>query len=204
VDRNAIGPVRRACRNPWRRLVGASEGSTAVDFAIIAPVFFLFVVGILEFSMLMLGETLLQSAVTDASRFGLTGRTLVGQTREQVIADLVASRTYGLIDSERLEFDTLVYPSFDSVGRPETFTDQNGNGTWEASEPFVDINGNGQWDDDMGAAGLGGPDDVVLYRVRYDWQMLTPMFRLMFPPTGVIPMEASLAVRNEPFPAEAA
>jgi hypothetical protein len=174
-----------------------------VDFAFIAPVFFLFVVGILEFSMLMVGETLLQSAVTDASRFGLTGRTLVGQTREQVIAALVVSRTYGLIDGERLEFETLVYPSFDSVGQPESFTDQNGNGSWEAGEPFVDINGNGQWDDDMGAAGLGGPEDVVLYRVRYDWRMLTPMFRALFPPDGIVPMEASLAIRNEPFPAAA-
>lgn len=186
-----------------RGLLADDRAASAVDFAIIGPVFFLFAVGILEFAMLMVGETLLQSAVTDASRFGLTGRTLVGQTREQVIADLVDSRTYGLIDPERLEFETLVYPSFDSVGRPETFTDQNGNGAWDAGEPFVDINGNGQWDADMGAAGLGGPEDIVLYRVRYDWRMLTPMFRALFPPDGVIPMEASLAIRNEPFPAGA-
>ena len=186
-----------------RRLAAAREGASAVDFAFIVPVFLLFVMGILEFSMVMVGETLLQSAVTDASRFGLTGRTLVGQTREEVIADLVASRTFGLIDSERLEFDTLVYPSFDSVGKPEPFTDQNASGTWDPGEPFVDTNGNGQWDSDMGAAGLGGPDDVVLYRVRYDWRMMTPMFRAIFPPDGVVPMEASLAVRNEPFPAGA-
>lgn len=201
MDQTIPGRPEQPRRRRLRRLLRASEGSSVIDFAIIAPVFILFVVGILEFSMLMLGETLLQSAVTDASRFGLTGRTLVGQTREEVIADLVATRTYGLIDVDRLEFDTLVYPSFDSVGRPETFTDQNGNGAWDAGEAFVDINGNGQWDDDMGAVGLGGPDDVVLYRVRYEWRMLTPMFRAIFPPDGVIPMEASLAVRNEPFPA---
>lgn len=183
-----------------RRLAAAREGASAVDFAFIAPVFLLFCMGIIEFSMLMVGETLLQSAVTDASRFGLTGRTLVGQTREEVIAELVASRTFGLIDIDRLEFDTLVYPSFDSVGKPEAFTDRNGNGAWDAGEPFVDTNGNGQWDSDMGAAGLGGPDDVVLYRVRYDWRMLTPMFRAIFPPDGIVPMEASLAIRNEPFP----
>ncbi len=199
---NAIGTKPESHRG-WCRLARADDATAAVDFAIIAPVFFLFVIGILEFAMLMVGETLLQSAVTDASRFGLTGRTLVGQTREEVIAGLVASRTYGLIDIERLEFDTLVYPSFDSVGQPETFTDQNGNGSWETGEPFVDTNGNGQWDADMGAAGLGGPDDVVLYRVRYDWRMLTPMFRALFPPDGVVPMEASLAIRNEPFPAGA-
>lgn len=203
MDAEARSADRWPSRCGWGGFVRARGGGAAVDFAIIAPVFFLLVIGTLEFAMLMVGETLLQSAVTDASRFGLTGRTFVGQTREEVIADIVESRTYGLIDTERLEFDTLVYPSFDSVGRAETFTDRNGNGAWDAGEPFTDINGNGQWDEDMGAAGLGGPDDVVLYRVRYDWRMLTPLFRALFPPDGVIPMEASLAIRNEPFPAGA-
>ncbi|MFO1070226.1 MAG: TadE/TadG family type IV pilus assembly protein [Geminicoccaceae bacterium] len=193
-----MGPCSRLRRPP--RLVADRRGGAAVDFALVAPVFILLVAGVLEFGVLMLGETLLQSAVTDASRFGLTGRTLAGQTREEVIADIVAEHSFGLIDPERLAFDTLVYPSFDSVGRPESFTDQNGNGTWDAGEPYADINGNGQWDADMGAAGLGGPEDVVLYRVRYDWEMLTPLFRAFFPPSGTVPMEASLAIRNEPFP----
>ena len=190
----------RLSRRP-SRLVADRRGGAAVDFALVAPVFVLLIAGVLEFGVLMLGETLLQSAVTDASRFGLTGRTLAGQTREEVIADIVTEHGFGLIDAERLEFDTLVYPSFDSVGQPETFTDQNGNGAWDAGEPYADINGNGQWDADMGAAGLGGPEDVVLYRVRYEWEMMTPLFRALFPPSGTVPMEASLAIRNEPFPA---
>lgn len=184
-----------------RRLLADRSGSAAVDFALIAGPFFMLVVGVLELSMLMIGQTLLQSAVTDASRFGLTGRTLVGQTREEVIAEIVEDNGLGLIDPNQLVFETLVYPSFDSVGQPETFTDGNGNGSWDAGEAFADINGNGQWDADMGAAGLGGPDDIVLYRVRYDWQMLTPLLRDALPGDGIVPLEASLAIRNEPFPA---
>ena len=30
-----------------------------------------------------------------------------------------------------------------------------------------------QWDADMGAAGLGGPSDVVVYRLTYDWGIIT-------------------------------
>lgn len=193
----AVNGTRQAAR----RLLGDRRGSTAVDFALIAGPFFLIVVGVLEFGMLMIGQTLLQSAVTDASRFGLTGRTLVGQTREEVIAEIVEENGIGLIDPNRLVFETLVYPSFDSVGQPETFTDDNGNGAWDPGEAFADINGNGTWDADMGAAGLGGPDDIVLYRVRYDWEMLTPLLGHILPGSGVVPLEASIAIRNEPFPA---
>lgn len=183
-----------------RRLSADWRGSAAVDFALVVGPFFLLVIGLLEFGMLMIGQTLLQNAVADASRFGLTGRTLEGQTREDVIAAIVNDGGIGLIDPARLVFETLVYPSFDSIGRPETFTDTNGNGQWDAGEPFADINGNGQWDADMGAAGLGGPEDIVLYRVRYDWRMLTPLISHLIP-GGAIRLEASLAVRNEPFPA---
>jgi Flp pilus assembly protein TadG len=185
-----------------RRLGADRRGSAAVDFALVVGPFVLLVIGLLEFGMLMIGQTLLQSAVAEASRFGLTGRTLEGQTREDVIAAMVNEAGIGLIDPARLVFETLVYPSFDSVGKPETFTDTNGNGQWDAGEPFADINGNGQWDADMGAAGLGGPEDIVLYRVRYDWQMLTPLLTHLLPGEGKIRLEASLAVRNEPFPAE--
>jgi Flp pilus assembly protein TadG len=185
-----------------RRLGADRRGSAAVDFALVVGPFVLLVIGLLEFGMLMIGQTLLQSAVAEASRFGLTGRTLEGQTREDVIAAMVNEAGIGLIDPARLVFETLVYPSFDSVGKPETFTDTNGNGQWDAGEPFADINGNGQWDADMGAAGLGGPEDIVLYRVRYDWQMLTPLLTHLLPGEGKIQLEASLAVRNEPFPAE--
>ena len=54
--------------------------------------------------------------------------------------------------------DTLVYESFADIGKPEPFTDQDGNGAYNAGEPFVDVNGNGQWDADMGEAGLGGAE----------------------------------------------
>jgi len=187
-------------RRAVRRLLADRRGSAAVDFALIAPAFFLLVVGVLEFSMLMIAQVLLQSAVTDASRFGLTGRTLEGQTREEVIAAIVEENGIGLIDPEHLVFETLVYPSFDSVGQPE-FDDQNGNGAHDPGEPCPDINGNGTCDEDMGAAGLGGPEDIVLYRVRYDWQMLTPLLRHVLPDEGVVALESSLAIRNEPFPA---
>ena len=93
--------------------------------------------------------------------------------------------------------ETLVYESFADIGKPEPFTDQDGNNAYNSGEPFVDVNGNGEWDADMGEAGLGGPSDVVVYRLTYDWGIVTPMMREVMGET--VTHVSSVAVRNEPF-----
>jgi len=63
----------------------------------------------------------------------------------------------------------------------------------------VDSNGNGEWDADMGLAGLGGPNDIVVYTLRYDWPLMTELLRPLLGADGEFPLKASIAVRNEPF-----
>lgn len=64
-------------------------------------------------------------------------------------------------------------------------------------EPYTDVTGNGTWDDDMGAAGLGGPGEIVVYRMTYDWPIMIPMFEPFF--GDHVMLQANIAVRNEPF-----
>ncbi len=68
---------------------------------------------------------------------------------------------------------------------------------------YVDINGNNQWDADMGAAGAGGPGAVVVYKVKYDWPLLTGLLTPLLGQNGYVTLSVSTAVRNEPFPAAA-
>ncbi len=178
------------------------QGASAVEFALVAPTLVLLLLGILEFSLLMAAEVTLSNAVAEVARFGITGQTGTDKTREELIREQVDQAAEGLFDSSLLEFETLVYPDFSSVGRPEPFNDENGNGVRDPGESYEDLNGNGQWDADMGVPGAGGPDDIVLYRVRYPWRLMIPVFRPFFPPDGEVEIEASLAVRNEPFPEE--
>ncbi|MCS6778302.1 MAG: pilus assembly protein [Geminicoccaceae bacterium] len=177
----------------------AEEGSTAVDFAIVGPALVMMLIGILEVSALMITQSLLQSAVTEAARTGITGQGRDGLSREQAIRRAAERLGGSLLRVERVRLETLVYPSFDSVGRPEPFTDVNGNGRRDPGEPFTDVNANGRWDDDMGRPSLGGPNDVVLYRVRYEWEPMTPLVRGVLP-GGRLTLRSSYAVRNEPFP----
>jgi hypothetical protein len=152
---------------------------------------------IMEFSGIMFVQTVLEGSAREASRYGVTGFTQEGVSRDEQILQIVEENTYGVIDLDELVMETLVYDNFADVGQPEPFTDENGNEVYDEGEEFTDINGNGGWDEDMGAAGLGGPGAVVIYRMSYDWPIMIPLFRPIFGDT--INIQANVAVRNEPF-----
>lgn len=183
-----------------RRIRRCCKGLTAVEFALAAPVVFMTVAGIFELALVMFVSTLSEGALREASRFSITGFIPAGQTREERILEILEDHTIGLIDMDAATIDYKVYPTFDDIGKPEPFTDNApANGTYDAGEAFQDINGNGQWDSDMGAAGLGGPGDIVLYTIEYDWEMMTPLVSPFMGTGGKMRLKSSVAVKNEPF-----
>lgn len=185
--------IRRRLRE-FRR---SDSGNAIVEFGFIGPVFIGMLAAVFEFSGIMFVQTLLEASAREASRYGITGFESGGVSREDQIRAIIEDFTFGIIDLEELETETLVYDSFSAVGEPEPFTDENGNEAWDNGEPFTDVNGNGAWDDDMGAAGLGGPGDVVVYRMSYEWPIMIPLFVPFFRET--VTLSANIAVRNEPF-----
>lgn len=187
--------MRRLLR-PAAALAASTAGSTAVEFAVILPLLLLFVIGSIEMAINLFIGSSIESAVMEASRYGITGSE-VGVSRADKVLEIVGERTYGLIDMEQVNMETLVYESFADIGKPEPFTDQDGNLAYNSGEPFVDVNGNGKWDEDMGEAGLGGPSDVVVYRLTYGWGIITPMMREVMGES--VTHVSSVAVRNEPF-----
>lgn len=184
----------------WKRLRACRRGVTAIEFAVVAPAVFLTVAGIIELAMIMFVSTLSEGGLREASRFSITGFIPPGMTREERILEILEEHTIGLVDMNQATVVYKVYPSFDDIGKPEPFTDSApANGTYDAGEAFQDINGNGQWDSDMGAAGLGGPGDIVLYTIEYDWDLMTPLVSPFVGTNGKLSMKSSVAVKNEPF-----
>lgn len=182
---------------PVRRRIHDDGGKAIVEFAFVAPIFLGITLSILEFSGIMFVQTLLEGGAREASRYGLTGQQPEGVSRENMILQIVSENSFGIIDVSDLEMTTLVYDSFEEVGQPEPFTDENGNDAFDDGEPYTDVNGNGSWDDDMGEVGLGGPGEVVVYEMSYDWPIMIPLFRPFF--GDHVTLEANIAVRNEPF-----
>jgi Flp pilus assembly protein TadG len=176
----------------WR----SRDGSASLEFAMVSIPFLVALTGLMELGIGLFVGNLLEGAMLQASRFGITGGTVPGKSREEQVLAIVKANTFGFVDLDTAKFTTLVYPGFDSIGKPEPFTDANGNGAYDAGEAFSDVNGNGERDLDMGAAGLGGPGDVVVYKIEYTWGIITPLVAQYL---GDLNFTSSIAVRNEPF-----
>lgn len=179
-----------------RRLIRSTSGAAVLEFALIMPILLIIVIGAIEIALIIFVSSSIESAVLQASRFGITGSETETPRAERVL-EIIEDRTFGFVDVEDAEIETLVYSDFSSVGKPEPYADENGNGVYDAGEDYSDVNGNAQWDVDMGAAGLGEDGDIVLYRVTYEWGILTPLIRSLLGES--IRNVASVAVRNEDF-----
>jgi len=192
-----ITPIKLA-RRFFTGKAGQS-GSAMVEFALIAPAFLAIVGGIVEFSGIIFAQTLLEGGIREASRFGIIGSSANAAAGEAEIQRIIRKNAFGIIDADDIRVETLAYSSFGAVGQPEPFDDNNGNGQFDPDEgeAFVDVNGNGARDDDQGQAGLGGGNQVVLYQLAYDWDIMIPIFEPFF--GEQVTLEASIAVRNEPF-----
>ena len=186
-------------RGWWRQLWRRREGAALVEFALAAPLLIVSVAGVVEIGMIMFVDSLIEGAVREAAREGITGTTPAGVSRADYITQTIVDGTVGLVQPSDITISTLVYSSFTAVGQPEPFVDANGNGKYDAGESFTDINGNGQWDADMGKSGLGGPGSVVVYTATVQWGLVTHLLDNLIGKNGVITLSASTAVRNEPW-----
>jgi len=175
------------------------NGSTLLEFAFGAPILATVMLASMEFGAVMLTNTLMESSLREAARFGITGQQPDGVTRLERIIEIIDERTLGLIDMTQAQVDVLVYPSFSDVGRGEDYVDGNANGAYDPGETFSDENANGQWDADIGEAGSGQSGDIVVYRLHYDWHTMAPFSAHFVGNGGVLGLTASIVVRNEPW-----
>ncbi|WP_424931991.1 TadE/TadG family type IV pilus assembly protein [Amaricoccus macauensis] len=186
----------RGCAGRLARLRRDEEGAAIIEFALIMPLIIIMLIGAIELALVVFVGASIEAAVLEASRFGITGSG-TSVTRQERIREIISERTFGFVDMDKVDIDTLVYSDFSSIGQPEPFTDENGNGSYDEGEVFVDVNGNAQWDPDMGEAGLGEDDDIVLYRVSYEWGILTPLMRELLGRS--VNHVSAVAMRNEEF-----
>lgn len=144
----------------------AQRGTAAVETAILLPVFLLLLTSIFEYGAMLFAGANLEAAVREAARYGSTGAEVSGLSREERILEIVEERTLGMLKPGDAGVTTRVYPSFASIG------------------------------EEGGTAGVGGPGDVVLYKVDYTWSAVTPVLKPLL--DGIV-LSASVAFRNEEF-----
>jgi Flp pilus assembly protein TadG len=178
------------------------RGATTIEYAMILPIMIWLAFGTLEFSVAYYSSSVLEGAVTFSSRLAKTGYSetdTTGQSREDMIREMIAAQASTLMDPDKVTIETRVYGNLGNINQPEPYIDGNSNNSYDSGESYSDINGNGLWDTDMGSAGVGGADDIVVYIVTYPWQVMTPFLRETIGTDGIITLQTSVVVKNEPW-----
>jgi len=175
-----------------------SRGAALVEFALIAPVLLMLLLGMFEMGYNYYMQSQLQGAVQQAARDATTQTAGGGNA---AIDARVASAVRAIVPSATMAFSRRAYSTFSDVHRPEDFTDIDKNGRCNGGEPFEDANGNTIWDEDRGVAGGGGARDAVLYVVTVSYPRAFGAAKVVgLPP--VFTTEAVTVLRNQPWEAQ--
>lgn len=181
-----------------RRLLRDEGGATAIEFSLIALALIYFMVGIIEFSIAMTVGNSLEAATNMSSRLGKTGYVdeEAQLTQEQTIYEEIEHRVGPLIDMGKLKITHEVFNDFESLTSPDILKDENADGDTDDPGEWTDVDGDGFKD---GADGVGTSGNIVVYRISYPWQVMTPVMGKILGDGGIINLTAYSVVKNEPY-----
>lgn len=182
-----------------RRLAREERGAALVEFAIVAPVMCLLLLGGFDIAHTLYMRSVLQGVVQKTARDSTLQD---GGTAEQQAAmdDHVRTQVKALANNGEIAISRRFYRTFSqaAAAKAEDWTDTNKDGRCDDGEPYEDANLNGVWDADGGDQGQGGAKDAVVYTV-------TVKYPRMFPVTGMIgggdttTVMARTILKNQPF-----
>jgi Flp pilus assembly protein TadG len=187
--------IKARCKNLRRRLrADANRGSAAIEFAMVAPVFFILLMATMEAGIMFFAQSALQNALNDTARlvrtgqtacYTMSGATCVPMTTAQFktklcseVSTLLTGCTTG-----SLQYDVNAYPSgFSGAGNSSPL---------DASNNLPSLT----------AFNVGNACDVVVVRAFYKWPVFTPGLNyLMANMAGNFHLLATAAAfRNEPY-----
>ena len=188
-------------RTVFRRLAKNEEGATIVEFAVVAPVFFLLLMGIIEFGLIGFHSVALDAAVAQTSRQASLGNVPSGfPDRVSYVQSELRDRTQGLINSDSIVISANLVSAGGAGASPDIcLTDPPSiGGPCPSGTPFQDVNGIPGYQGNAAAVTLGGAGDIVEIRASYPWRVQIPLLRDFVGRDGVLFITSSTVVKNEP------
>ena len=156
-----------AVRKALRRFRRNRRGSAAVEFALVAPIFFALLFAIIETATMFFASQVLETIAQDSARLIETGQAQTGQVplcqppgqstpapcTQATFKNYVCSQIPALFDCAGVFVDVESYPAFTNVVINSQIDNQRN---------F--INNNMQYDP-------GGPGAIVVVRLFYQWPL---------------------------------
>jgi|SRR5882724_1642798 len=169
--------------NILRRFRRNHRGSAAVEFALVAPVFFGLLFAIIELAMVFFASQMLETATQDSARTIMTGQAQTSAFTQAQFKNLVCSKIVVMFDcANGVSIDVQSYTAFGSVNIADPI---------DASKNFVAPNNYLP----------GGPGDIVVVRIFYQWPLFVTGlgFNVANLSGSKRLLTATAAFQNEPY-----
>ena len=173
-----------AARAPHRRLASDERGVTAIEFGLLAPIFFALIGATLETGIVFLASEVLDSAVQNSTRRILTGQAQEANMNEAGFRQLICDGLYGLFDCDKLKIKVDVVTDFQSatITPPLDPADPT---KWTLVQAFQP----------------GRASEIVRVQAYYKWPVIVSLlgFNLATENDGTRLLGAVRVFKNEPF-----
>jgi len=192
VKRDPSGMFRNLSRHLRRRARAVARfcrsrgGTTAVEFAFIAPPFLALLIAILQLASYLFAQQALQTAVVAAGRLILTGQVQnASLTQSQFKTNDVCPLLPTMFTCSNLYVSVQTYSNFSGAS---------------TTIPSLTISSSGAVSG-TGAYDLGGPGEVMVLQLVYPWKIITGPLGALLPnfSNGYSEIMGITAFRVEPY-----
>lgn len=161
------------------RFLRDHRGATAVELALVLPVFLYLLIGIVEMSLMFYARTMVDGAVLEAGRQIRTGQAQLSGDTLTTFTTQLCNSLYGAYDCGNISIDVRTFSSFSSVSIPIELDDDG--------VPITQFS-------------AGGSGEITAVRAIYNWTFFTPMIGILFGTTDTtIQLTMTTVFQNEPY-----
>jgi Flp pilus assembly protein TadG len=164
-----------------RRFARTREASTAVEFALVATPFFALIFAILQTAIVFFASQSLETAAANVARLILTGQAQTAGWSAGQFKQQVCNQIHGIFNcANGVYVDVEAYSSFSSVNLNPPVQ----NGTFDSSQLGYNP---------------GGPGDIVVVRLYYQYPVYVNLLNLSNLNGGFNLLAATAVFKNEPY-----
>lgn len=165
--------------------VRTQRGATAVEFALIAPPFLALLIAILEVTLFLFAQQVLQNAAVEAGRLFMTGQAQNAGTSQSQFQTEVCPMVSALFTCSSLMVNVQTYASATGAS---------------ASAPTLTFNGQGKVTNTW-AYSPGTPGQLMVVQLIYLWPIVSGPFGYVLPNllNNQTPIMGVSAFRVEPY-----
>jgi len=167
----SLAATKASARNVLRRFRRSRAGSAAVEFALVAPVFFALLFAIIEVAIMFFASQVLETITQDSARALMTGQAQTGAVSACAVGGVATPCTAASFHTYACQ--GLAQVLFGSGGSncPNLYIDVESYSSFSNVAINNQIDGSGNFTNANMQYSPGGPGDTVVVRMFYQWPL---------------------------------